>query len=75
MDKLTKLKSCDYKCYPLTSYEQILDFKLSSIEQSLIDEYCIELSARFRINGPKVLLAHDYKGGYQYDAYVFLMNH
>lgn len=71
---MDKLRDCDYKCYPLTTYEQIVNFKLSSIERSLIDDHCVEIRSKFTLPGPLTLVAHDYKGGYLNDALVFFFS-
>lgn len=71
MNELIKLKNCDYKCYPLTTYDEVINFKPSFIEQTLIDEHCIDLKSRLTLPGPRTLVTHDFKGGYLNDALVF----
>lgn len=62
MNRFTRLRDCDYRCYPLSTFESLINFKLSDIEQQLIDEFCIQKRSKFSLPGPKVILTHDYKG-------------
>ena len=70
MDKLARLKNCDHKCYPLNTFEQVVNFTLPSTERPLIDEFCIAIRPRHTLPGPRVIAAHDYKGNYLNDAFV-----